>query len=201
MLRVGLTGGIAAGKSTASARFRELGATVIDYDVLAKEAVAPGSPGIAQVVAHFDNASLLACDGSLDRQKLADLIFHDPKKRAELEAIIHPIVYQLAADIETKAAAENPNAIVIHDIPLLVEAGLAPQFDLIIAVLTPAETRIRRLVETRGLSHMAARARIESAAPDYERAEIADLILEGAGTPENLKAQVEKTWHLLNTVG
>ncbi|MDR2703524.1 MAG: dephospho-CoA kinase [Cellulomonadaceae bacterium] len=203
MLRVGLTGGIAAGKTTASERFAALGAVIIDYDELAKAAVAPGSQGLELVVSHFQprvSQPLLGQAGELDRAALAALIFDDPRARGELEAIIHPIVFQMAAEMEAAAAASDPDVIVIHDIPLLVEADLGNEFEVIISVIAPKELRLQRLIAARGLTKNEAEARIAASAPDFQRAEIADLILNGSGTVELLQAEVDETWELLNLI-
>jgi len=200
VLRVGLTGGIAAGKSTASARFTALGATVIDYDVLARDAVAPGSPGLAAVVGRF-SATILNPDGSLNREALGHLIFADSKARQDLENIIHPEVYRLATAAESQALVNNPDALIVHDIPLLVEQNLSKRFDVVIAVITETSIRIQRLIETRGFSEATATARIAAAAKDYQRAEVADLILDGSGTPAQLNAQVDHVWELLTSSG
>lgn len=196
MLRVGLTGGIAAGKSTASARFAALGATVIDYDVLARDAVAPGSPGLAAVVKRFGN-QVVNTDGSLNRDMLGQLIFSDPAARVDLEQIIHPEVYRLATIAESATVASNPDAVIIHDIPLLIEQNLAAQFDVAIAIITNTNIRAERLISTRGYTKDAALARITAGAKDYERAQAADLILDGSGTPEQLCGQVDALWELL----
>jgi len=196
VLRVGLTGGIAAGKSTASARFAALGATVIDYDVLARDAVAPGSPGLAAVVKRFGN-QVVNTDGSLNRDMLGQLIFSDPAARVDLEQIIHPEVYRLATIAESATVASNPDAVIIHDIPLLIEQNLAAQFDVAIAIITNTNIRAERLISTRGYTKDAALARITAGAKDYERAQAADLILDGSGTPEQLCGQVDALWELL----
>lgn len=199
VLRVGLTGGIAAGKSTASKQFAALGATVIDYDVLAREAVAADSPGLAAVVARF-GTGIVSADGTLNRAAVADQIFADPVARRELEAIIHPEVYRLANELETKAVASHTNVIVVHDIPLLVEENLANQFDVVIAIITDTAIRIKRLIDTRKYTAAQAFARLAAGAKDYQRAEAADLILSGSGTPQELADQVTQIWQLLNQV-
>jgi dephospho-CoA kinase len=193
MFRIGLTGGIAAGKSVAAKRLTELGALVIDHDVLAREAVAPGSVGLAEVVEAFGDG-VLAADGSLDRPGLGALVFADAAALSRLNGIVHPEVRRLSAEREAKAAAADPGAVVVHDIPLLVETGQADHFHLLVVVHTPAEQRVRRLVEGRGLSEDAARSRLASQATDDERLAAADVTLDGSGSEDDLRAQVDTLW-------
>lgn len=193
MFRIGLTGGIAAGKSVATARLAELGAVVIDHDLLAREAVAPGSVGLAAIVEAFGDVVLLP-DGSLDRPGLGALVFADAAARSRLNDIVHPEVRRLSAEREAMAAAGDPAAVVVHDIPLLVETGQAEHFHLLVVVHTPAEQRVRRLVEGRGLSEDAARSRLASQASDDDRLAVADFTLDGSGTEDNLRAQVDTLW-------
>jgi dephospho-CoA kinase len=193
MFRVGLTGGIAAGKSVALDRFAELGAFVIDADVLAREAVAPGTVGLDRVVETF-GTDVLAPDGSLDRARLGALVFGDEAARAALNAIVHPEVRRLSAEREALVAARDPRAVVVHDIPLLVETGQADTFHLVVVVVAPAELRLRRLVESRGMTESDARARIAAQASDAERLAAADVTLDGSGTPDALRAEVDALW-------
>jgi dephospho-CoA kinase len=193
MFRIGLTGGIAAGKSVAAKRLTELGALVIDHDLLAREAVAPGSVGLAEVVEAFGDG-VLAADGSLDRPGLGALVFADAAALSRLNGIVHPEVRRLSAEREAKAAAADPGAVVVHDIPLLVETGQADHFHLLVVVHTPAEQRVRRLVEGRGLSEDAARSRLASQATDDERLAAADVTLDGSGSEDDLRAQVDSLW-------
>ncbi|MCL1800353.1 MAG: dephospho-CoA kinase [Promicromonosporaceae bacterium] len=192
MLRVGLTGGIGAGKSTASARFREMGAVVIDYDVLARLAISPGSPVLSELSNRF-GPRLLNDDGELNRDALASLIFTNPAIRNEVESLIHPEVFRLAAQAEGEAVARDPNAVVVHDVPLLVEKGLAGWFDAVVVVEAEHDVKVRRLIE-RGLSEAQAEARIAAGATDAERAEVADYRLNGNGAPELLAAQIDGLW-------
>lgn len=194
MFRIGLTGGIAAGKSVATARLAELGAVVVDHDVLAREAVAQGSVGLTAIVDAFGAAVLLP-DGGLDRQRLGALVFADDAARRRLNDIVHPEVRRLSAEREAKAAAADPAAVVVHDIPLLVETGQADHFHLVVVVHAPAELRVRRLVEGRGLSEDAARARLAAQASDDERLAAADITLDGAGSEADLRVQVDTLWH------
>ena len=193
MLQVGLTGGIGAGKSTATARLAALGAVVIDADVLAREAVAPGTAGLAAVVRAF-GAEVLAPDGSLDRAALAARVFADPAARQRLEAIVHPEVARRRAEL---VAAAPGDAVVVHDIPLLVEMGLTAGLDLVVVVDAAQEVRLRRLVEGRGLDEEQARSRIAAQAERAERLAIADVVLDGGGAVSQLQAQVDRLWERL----
>ncbi|MFP3712069.1 dephospho-CoA kinase [Puerhibacterium sp. TATVAM-FAB25] len=193
MLRIGLTGGIAAGKSVAARRLAELGAVVVDHDVLAREAVAPGSVGLERVVEAFGDGVLLA-DGSLDRPALGAVVFGDAAARERLESIVHPEVRRLSAEREAAAVAADPRAVVVHDIPLLVETGQADRFGLVVVVHAPAALRAERLTGTRGLDPDAARARVAAQATDDERLAVADVVLDGTGTQDALRAQVDALW-------
>ncbi|QDW63301.1 dephospho-CoA kinase [Oerskovia sp. KBS0722] len=193
MFRVGLTGGIAAGKSVALDRFAELGACVIDADVLAREAVAPGSVGLEEVVEAFGDG-VLAPDGSLDRARLGTIVFGDDEARRRLNGIVHPEVRRLSAEREALVAARDPRAVVVHDIPLLVETGQAESFHLVAVVVAPEDVRLRRLVTSRGMSEDEARARIAAQATDAERLAVADVTLDGSDTPEALRAEVDALW-------
>ena len=172
---------------------------VIDYDQLARDAVKPGSPVLARIAQEF-GAEFITPDGCLDRAVMANRIFNDPPARVRLESLIHPQVFALATERETFAITENSNAIVIHDIPLLVEKGLAPQFDAVIVVNTQSPIREKRLIEARGLSPAEARARIAAGASDAERQVAGTHFLNGNGTPENLEAQVSDLWQLLGNL-
>ena len=196
MQRIGLTGGIAAGKSVAARRFDELGAVVIDSDVLAREAVAPGSEGLAEVVETFGE-TVLDADGGLDRTALAALVFGDDERRRALEAIVHPVVRRLGAEREAAAATADPGAVVVHDIPLLVETGQADSFHLVVVVHAPALLRVERLVRLRGMDRQAAEARVAAQASDQSRLQVADVVLDGSGTDEELRAQVDDLWDRL----
>lgn len=196
MQRIGLTGGIAAGKSVAADRLRERGAVVIDHDVLSRDAVAPGSVGLDQVVEAF-GASVLAPDGTLDRPALGAVVFADREARARLNAIVHPVVHRLAAEREAAAATADPDAVVVHDVPLLVETGQADAFHLVVVVHTPAVLRVERLVRTRGLTREAAERRIGAQATDEERLAAADVVLDGSGSPDALRTAVDALWDRL----
>ncbi|HWJ85449.1 MAG TPA: dephospho-CoA kinase [Cellulomonas sp.] len=197
MQRIGLTGGIAAGKSVAAARLAELGAVVIDSDALAREAVEPGTPGLEAVVEAF-GPGVVAPDGTLDRAALGSLVFADDEARARLNAIVHPIVRRLSAEREAAAATADHGAIVVHDIPLLVETGQADAFHVLVVVDAPAVLRVERLVVGRGLSRTEAEARIAAQASDAERLAAADVVLDGTGSEEQLRAQVDALWSRLS---
>lgn len=190
---IGLTGGIAAGKSVAAARLTELGATVIDHDLLARDAVGPGSEGLAEVAAAFGPA-VIDDAGEIDRAALGALVFADPQARARLNAIVHPIVLRLAGEAEGTVRAADPRAVVVHDIPLLVETGQAAGFDVVAVVHTTEEVRVRRLVRGRGLSRDEALARIRAQATDEERLAVATVVFEGSTTEDDLRRQVDAFW-------
>lgn len=192
MLRVGLTGGIAAGKSVVARRLGDLGAVVVDYDVLAREVVAPGTPGLAQVVAAF-GPTVTTPDGRLDREAVARVVFGDASARARLNAIVHPLV-RAAARREDDAARAAGAAVVVHDIPLLVETGVPAAFDEVVVVEAPADLRVDRLVRGRGLSADQARARIAAQAGDQERRAVATVVLDGSGTVDALLGAVDDLW-------
>ncbi|GGM71024.1 dephospho-CoA kinase [Longimycelium tulufanense] len=189
MLRVGLTGGIGSGKSTVAGRLAELGAVVIDADQLAREVVAPGTEGLAEVVAAF-GPEVLAADGSLDRPALAKRVFDDDDARYRLNAIVHPRVAARSAEL---MAAAPPDAILVQDIPLLVENGLAPIFHLVLVVSAPVEERVRRLVG-RGMDESDARARIRAQASDAKRRMVADAWLDNSGPREGVWSEVDRLW-------
>lgn len=196
MLRIGLTGGIAAGKSVVARRLGELGAVVIDHDVLAREVVEPGTVGLEEVVEAFGEG-VLGSDGALDRPALGRLVFDDAAARERLESILHPEIRRVAAEREALAGAADDRAVVVHDIPLLVETGQADHFHLLVVVHAPAEQRVARLVAGRGLDDAAARARVRAQATDEERAAVADVVLDGTGTEDGLREQVDALWERL----
>ena len=189
-MRIGLTGGIGSGKSTAARRFAELGALVVDADAIAREVVEPGTPGLAAVVAEFGER-VLDADGRLDRPRLGELVFADEAARARLNAIVHPLVRARVAEILGAAPA---GTVTVQDVPLLVETGQAGSFDLVVVVEAPADVRVDRLVRDRGLPADQARARIAAQATDEQRRAAADVVLANDGTPEDLRAQVDRLW-------
>jgi dephospho-CoA kinase len=190
VLRIGLTGGIGSGKSEVSRLLAAHGAVVIDADRLAREVVEPGTPGLAEVVEAF-GPGVLAADGSLDRGALGQRVFGDDDARRRLEAIIHPRVRARAAELEAAAGAD---AVVVHDIPLLVETGQAGSFDGIIVVDVPVEIQVLRLVDQRGMSEAEARSRIAAQAPREQRAGAADWIVDNTGSLAGLEAAVARVW-------
>jgi dephospho-CoA kinase len=193
MLKVGLTGGIGSGKSEVSRRLGELGAVVVDADKIAREVVEPGTDGLRAVVAEFGE-EVLAPDGSLDRAALGAVVFADPERRAVLNAVVHPLVAARSAELEAAAA---PDAIVVHDVPLLAENGLAPLYDRVLVVDASEETRLDRLTRLRGMPEADARARLAAQATREERLSVADAVIDNDGTLEALEAQVSRVWRAL----
>lgn len=194
MYVIALTGGIASGKSTVARRLVEHGAVLIDSDVLARRVVEPGTPGLAAIREAFGD-EMLRADGTLDREALGARIFHDDEARRQLNAIVHPAVKELGARLREEAITANPAAIVVHDIPLLVEAGRADEpFDLIIVTEAPKKTRIARLVDERGLDFAHADARVEAQATDEERRAIADVVIDTSGSIAKTMSQVDAVW-------
>ncbi|GAA4172711.1 dephospho-CoA kinase [Gryllotalpicola koreensis] len=198
MKLIALTGGIASGKSTVSARLAEHGAVILDADKLAREVVEPGQPALAQIVAEFGEGVLLP-DGSLDRPALGRLVFGDPAALQKLNDITHPAVWRLGQAKLAAAEAENPEAIVIYDVPLLVEASRDRplRFEKVVVVNARRDERLRRLVADRGLSEAEAEARIGSQATDAERVAVADVVLDNDGSREELLAAVDELWATL----
>jgi dephospho-CoA kinase len=192
-MRVGLTGGVASGKTAVSAILAELGAVVVDADALAREVVEPGTPGLAAVVDEF-GSDVLTADGSLDRARLGALVFADPERRAALEAIIHPLVRARARQIE---AGAPPGAVVVHDIPLLVETGQADDFDAVLVVDVPVETQVERAIRDRGWTEAEARARISSQASRDDRLAAATYVIANTGTREDLRRRVTEVFEEL----
>ncbi len=194
MLRVALTGGIGSGKSTVGAMLAERGAVVIDADVLAREVVAPGTPGLADILVAF-GPGVVDGDGALDRRALAQRVFDDPAARQRLEAIIHPRVRARAAEIEAKTAED---AVVVHDIPLLVETGQAGQFDVVVVVDCPSDLQVERLTRQRGMSRAEAQSRITAQVSRAQRLAVADHVIENSGSLEQLRAAVDQLWRTLD---
>lgn len=190
MLRVGLTGGIGAGKSTVARRLSERGAVVVDADAISREVVALGTDGLAAIVATFGPDVLLP-DGTLDRPALAARVFGDDDARQQLNAIVHP---RVGARRNELIAAAPPDAVIVDDIPLLVENRLAPGFHLVVVVDAPVEERVRRLVEQRGLPEADARARMAAQATDAERRAVADIWLDNTGAPGALAHHIDQLW-------
>ncbi|WP_431993061.1 dephospho-CoA kinase [Streptomyces albogriseolus] len=190
MLTVGLTGGIGAGKSEVSRLLVERGAVLIDADRIAREVVEPGTPGLAAVVEAFGE-EILAEDGSLDRPRLGALVFSDPEKRATLNSIVHPLVGARSRELE-EAAPED--AVVVHDVPLLTENGLAPLYDVVIVVDASPGTQLDRLVRLRGMSEEDARARMAAQATREQRRAVADIVIDNDVPLDALERRVEEVW-------
>ena len=192
-MRVGLTGGVGSGKSTVAALFAEHGAVVIDADALAREVVEPGTPGFDAVVARFGD-EVVGPDGSLDRAALAAQVFNDDAKRADLNAIVHPLVGRRMLEL-AEAAGDD---VVVYDVPLLVENDLAAGFDFVVVVLADPDVRLARLAE-RGMAEADARARMAVQATDEQRRAVADAVIENDGTRAELAARVDAVWAELQT--
>ena len=190
MLKVGLTGGIGSGKSEVSARLAAHGAMIIDADKIAREVVEPGTPGLAAVAAEFGDEVLLP-DGSLDRDGLGSIVFADPERRAALNAIVHPLVGRRVQELMETAPED---AIIVYDVPLLAENGLAGTYDLVVVVDAPVETQVERLVARRGMTEEAARARIAAQATREQRRAIAHHVIDNSGGLDELRARVDELW-------
>lgn len=191
MLRIGLTGGIGAGKSALSSTFEQYGAVIVDGDVIAREVVQPGTEGLAALVEAFGSDILLA-DGSLDRPALAAKAFRDDEARKTLNGIVHPLVGNRRAEI---IASVPEDSVVVEDIPLLVESGMAPLFPLVVIVYADVQVRLRRLVDQRGMPEDDARARIAAQASDEQRRAVADIWVDNSGSPEDLVQRAHDVWN------
>lgn len=185
MKRVGLTGNIASGKSTVAEIWRELGASVIDADVLARRAIDPGTPGHARVLAAF---------GTVDRGELRDIVFSDAQKRKQLESIIHPEVNRLRLEQEAALAARGAR-IVVHDIPLLFEVGMQNEFDAVVLVHAPEPVRIARIVATRGIDEEEAKRMVLAQMPSSEKRPLATFVIPNDGSLEDLRAHATRVWN------
>ena len=193
MLRVGLTGGIGSGKSAVAGRLAALGAVVLDGDKAARAVVEPGTPGLARIAETF-GPGVLRPDGSLDRAKLAGIVFSDESALGQLNAITHPLIHHhIQAAEEAAAAAGGPDTVVVHDIPLLAEGQRAAGFDVVIVVDVPAELQISRLAG-RGLPEDQARARMAAQATREQRLAIADIVIDNSGTLAELDRRVAEVW-------
>ena len=196
-MRVALTGGVASGKSTVAGILEELGAVVIDSDRLAREVVEPGTPGLAAVVDAF-GGDVLADDARLDRPALGARVFADELARKRLEAILHPLIRARAAELESAA---DPDALVVHDIPLLVETGPAAAFDAVLVVDVPVETQVERMVQDRGWTREDARARVAAQASREQRRAAATYVIDNTGTHDDLRERVTEVAELLVSPG
>jgi dephospho-CoA kinase len=193
VIKVGLTGGIGSGKSEVARLLAAHGAVVVDADALAREAVAPGTPGLAGVVAEF-GPEILAADGSLDRSRLAQVVFTDPDRLARLNAIVHPFVRRRSAEI---VAAAPVDAVVVEDVPLLVENNLQGRYDVVVVVDASPETQVDRLTRVRGMSEPDARARMSAQATREQRAAVADVVIGNDGDLGALRTQTDVLWERL----
>jgi dephospho-CoA kinase len=192
VLLVGLTGGIGSGKSTVARLLEKRGAVVFDADLLAREAVAPGTPGHAAVIERF-GADVLAPGGELDREALASIVFADPSARRDLEQIVHPEVRRLFA--EGSEAYRDTDRVVVFSAPLLVESGMHTAFEILVVVSATVATQIERLMRQRGMSEASIRARIDAQAPLEDKAAVADFIVDNEGSLDELESQVERLWN------
>ncbi|MFI6859195.1 dephospho-CoA kinase [Streptomyces sp. NPDC050421] len=190
MLKVGLTGGIGAGKSEVSRTLAGYGAVLIDADLIAREVVEPGTPGLAAVVEEF-GTGILTAEGTLDRPALGSIVFADSERLAALNAIVHPLVGARSAELERAA---GPGSVVVHDVPLLTENGLAPLYDLVVVVDAAPETQLDRLVHLRGMTEQEARARMAAQATREQRRAVADLVIDNDGPIAALEPQVRSVW-------
>lgn len=193
MVHVGLTGGVASGKSAVATKLAELGAVVIDADALSREVVAPGTPGLNAIKNTF-GPDILLPDSSLDRKALGAIVFSDEEQRLKLNNIVHPLVREAAAKLRSQAPV---NALVVEDIPLLVESSRADRFDAVIVVQAPHDERIRRMIQDRGWSEEEAKSRMAAQATDEQRAAVADYVLDNSGTLDELQAQVSALYQQL----
>jgi dephospho-CoA kinase len=195
VLRIGLTGGIGSGKSAVADLLAGHGAQVIDADLLARRAVEPGTPGLAAIAREFGPAVLTA-EGELDRAALGDIVFADPDARARLNAIVHPRVRELAAAAERAA---EPDAVVVHVIPLLVETGQQELFDLVVVVDVDPATQLERVMARDGMDADHAHARLRAQASREQRLAVADLVIDNSGSPSELAQRVAGLWRRLRT--
>jgi dephospho-CoA kinase len=190
VIRIGLTGGIGSGKSEVARLLSSYGALVIDADALAREAVAPGTPGLARVAEEFGR-EVLRPDGSLDRARLGSVVFADPERLAALNAIVHPYVGRRSAELMAQAPED---AVVVYDVPLLVENHLESAYDVVVVVDASAGTQLARLVEQRGMTVSDARARMAAQATREQRRAVADVVIDNDGDLATLQGQVRRLW-------
>jgi dephospho-CoA kinase len=193
---IGLTGGIASGKSVVARRLAEHGAVVVDADQVAREVVEPGTPALAAIAVEFGDG-VIRDDGSLDRAALGEIVFSDPARRATLNDITHPAVHAASQARFAAAGAVDPDAVVVYDVPLLAESARGDEFDLVVVVQASADTRLTRLVELRGHSREDALKRIGSQASDSERLAIADVVIDGEGTLDKTLSQADELWSMV----
>jgi dephospho-CoA kinase len=197
---IGLTGGIASGKTAVAKRLAEHGAIHIDADQLAREVVEPGTPGLAAIAERFGQG-VLRHDGSLDRAALGAIVFADESARLALNAITHPAIGRLGKQLMAEAAEKNPHAIIVYDVPLLIEASRQPDyhtFDLVVVVDADADARVERMVTLRGMSRDEATRRVASQSTDAERRAIADVVIDGNGTIDDTLRQADDLWQTVS---
>jgi dephospho-CoA kinase len=194
VLRIGLSGGIGAGKSTVSSTFNDLGGVVVDGDVISREVVEPGTEGLAKLVEAFGE-QILSDDGSLNRPALAAIAFSDEDKRQTLNGIVHPLVGKRRSELIAEAVDAQKNPVIVEDIPLLVESGMAPMFPLVVIVNADEDLRVQRLIEHRGFTEEDARARIAAQATEEQRRAVADVWLDNIGSTDELVERARELWH------
>ena len=197
MIIAGLTGGIASGKSTVSGFLAEAGARIIDADTIAREVVEPGTPAHDELIAFFGRGILLA-DGKIDRQRLGDIIFNDSAKKAHLNGIIHPRVYRRIEEMIAEIASQTPDAVVILDIPLLLEAGMKRNLAEVIVVYVPEDLQLQRLMTRDRIDANAALARIHSQMPIEEKRHLATIVIDNSGTLADTRSQAQAVFHHLD---
>ena len=193
MLRVGLTGGIGSGKSEVARRLEEHGAVLIDADVAAREVVVPGSPGLARLAAAFGDG-VLRPDGSLNRERLGEIVFADLGLRGKLNAIVHPLVREWMQEAERAAVQTDGDAIVVHDVPLLAESRGKAGFDAVIVVDVPPDLQLERLVSLRRMAAEQASARMAAQASREQRLAVADIVIDNSGSLDDLDRRVAEVW-------
>ncbi|MUL40762.1 dephospho-CoA kinase [Streptomonospora sp. PA3] len=193
MLRVGLTGGIGSGKSAVARRLADHGALIIDADRIAREVVEPGTSGLEEIVAEF-GTEVLTDDGRLDRPRLGEIVFSDSARLAKLNAIVHPRVGKRTEELMARASAD---AVVVYDVPLLVENDLGGLYDVVVVVDVGEEEQVARVVRDRGMPEDQVRARIRAQATRAQRCAAADIVIDNSGTPEELDAKVAEVWEQL----
>jgi dephospho-CoA kinase len=197
---VALTGGIASGKSTIASLLADRGAVIVDADAIVREVQAPGSPVLADIEREF-GADVIADDGSLDRPALGAMVFGHPERLAALNALVHPAVRAESQRRFSAAFDDDPDAVVVYDVPLLAEARAGDAWDTVIVAHAPAEVRVRRLVDNRGSSEADARARVDSQASDEERLALADVVIDTSSTMDATRRQVDELWARLMSRG
>lgn len=193
MYFIGLTGGIASGKSTIAQRLAELGAVTLDADELARLVVEPGTPGLKRIREVFGD-EVLTNEGSLDRAALGAVVFQNPEKLAALNGIVHPAIGKYVEGVMRELQANDPDAVLVYDIPLLIESGHSYEWDLVVVADAPEAMRIERMVRLRGMTEDEARARVANQASDAERRAVADVLIDTSGTLEETIAQTDELW-------